>query len=132
MERLIYAKLIIVPTPKKFTVFWSHTWNYNIQANERLTKVKEKWSTIKFDVFIRSFVFFIPVTQTVSAINKWCMLFFTCIRLVAHVLARELAIACIKLRRLSDCLCYMVIFCIQNILIQYKTVSNFSIILLRG
>ena len=24
---------------------------YNIQANESLTKVKEKWSTIKFDVF---------------------------------------------------------------------------------
>ena len=32
--------------------FWSHPWKYNIQANERLTKVKEKWSTIQFDVLI--------------------------------------------------------------------------------
>ena len=28
----------------------------NIQANERLAKVKEKWSTIKFDVFVLSFL----------------------------------------------------------------------------
>ena len=97
-------------TPKKFTVFWSHTWNYNIQANERLTKVKEKWLTIDL-----SFISFIPVTQTVSGINKWCMLFFLCIRLVAHVLAHERAIPHIKLRRLSGGFCYMVIFCIQNI-----------------
>ena len=32
---------------------------YNIQANERLTKVKEKWSTIRFDIFDLSFIFYI-------------------------------------------------------------------------
>ena len=26
-----------------FPLFWSHTQKYNIQVNERLTKVKEKW-----------------------------------------------------------------------------------------
>ena len=40
---------------KTFPLFWSHAWKYNIQANEGLAKVEEKWSTIKFDVFVPSF-----------------------------------------------------------------------------
>ena len=40
---------------KNFLLVWSHKWKYNIQANEGLTKVEEKWSTIKFDVFVLSF-----------------------------------------------------------------------------
>ena len=44
-------------------LFWSYTWKYNIQANESLTKVKEKWPTIQFDVFILSIIFFIPMPQ---------------------------------------------------------------------
>ena len=40
---LIYAKLIIVFTPNRiFPLFRRHTWKYNIQANKRSTKVKEK------------------------------------------------------------------------------------------
>ena len=48
-----YTKLIIVFTPnfRIFSLFWIHARKYNIQANERLTKVKEKWSTIQFYVF---------------------------------------------------------------------------------
>ena len=62
---------------KNFPLFWSHTLKYNIQANERLTKVKEKWETIKFDVFVLSFIFFVPMFQTTSIINlsgKWYFL----------------------------------------------------------
>ena len=38
-EYSILSKLI----QKMFPWFLSHTWKYNIQVNERLTKVKEKW-----------------------------------------------------------------------------------------
>ena len=38
-------------------LFWSHTCKYNIQGNERLTKVKEKWWTISFDFFYFFFHF---------------------------------------------------------------------------
>ena len=37
---------------------------YNIQANKRLIKIKEKWSTNKFDVYVLSFIFFVPMPQT--------------------------------------------------------------------
>ena len=49
---------------EKLTLFWSDTWKYSIQANERSTKVKEKLSTIQFDIF------FIPMSQTVSILNR--------------------------------------------------------------
>ena len=48
----IHSKLII------FSLFWSHTWKYNIQVNEGL-----------IDVFVISFIF-ISMSQKVSAINK--------------------------------------------------------------
>ena len=64
-EHLIYPKFIMVftlnwefPAP----IFWSHTWKYKIQANESLTKIKEKWSNIQFDS--------IPMSQTISVINR--------------------------------------------------------------
>ena len=75
-----------------FPLFWSHARKYNIQANEKLTKVKEKWSTNKFDVF---FSFFKCHKQ------KWCVLFLTYINLVARVLACVYAIPHIKWRRLT-------------------------------
>ena len=40
-----------------------------IQANERLTKVKEKSLTIKLGFFVLSFVFFVPMSQTINFIN---------------------------------------------------------------
>ena len=57
-----------------FLLFWSHTWKCNIQASKKLTKVKEKWSSIKFDVFILSFILFILMSQNLSAIhiNRVC------------------------------------------------------------
>ena len=32
--------------------------------------IKEKWSTIKFDVFVLSFIFFVTMSQTISFINR--------------------------------------------------------------
>ena len=46
---VIHSKLRIFP------LFGSHTWKYNIQVNERLTKMKEKCSTIQFDIYDLSF-----------------------------------------------------------------------------
>ena len=37
---------------RNFPLFWSNTWKYITQANKRLTKVEEKWSTIQFHVFV--------------------------------------------------------------------------------
>ena len=41
----------------------------DIQANERLTRIKEKWLTIKFDAFVLSFIFFVIMSQTISVRN---------------------------------------------------------------
>ena len=43
-----------------------HTWKYIIQVNKRLTKVKEKQSTIHVDVFVLSFSSFQCHRQKVS------------------------------------------------------------------
>ena len=32
---------------RSFPLFWSHAWKYNVQADERLTKVKEKQQTLR-------------------------------------------------------------------------------------
>ena len=94
----IHSKLRIFPW------FWSHTWMYNIQANERLPKVKEKRSTIQFKVFNLSFSFFNPMFQTISAINrsgacyfshppnKWWMCW--CVCAIAHIKWRRLLFQC--------------------------------------
>ena len=72
--------------------------DYSILSNLRIfpysefmhgsTTFKEslkKISTIKFDVFIFSFIFFIRMSQTTSVTkHKWCVLFFTRIKLVAR------------------------------------------------
>ena len=94
----IHSKLRISP------LFWSHTWKYNIQTNKRLAKVKEKWSTTQSDVFGLPLAFFIPMSKAVSKCckQKWCMLFFTCIKLVVCVLVCAHAITHIKWRRLRE------------------------------
>ena len=53
---------------------------------------------------ICSFIFFIPMSQTISLIKKVVCAFFTCIKLVAHELACARAIACIKCIRLLLCI----------------------------
>ena len=68
---------------RNFPLFWSHTWMYNIQANERLTKVKEKWSNNKFGIFVLYFIHFLRsnVLESISVIIRngvcwwwwWCM-----------------------------------------------------------
>ena len=88
---------------KNFPLFLSHTWKYNIQARERLTKVKEKWSTIQLDVFVVSFIFFAPMSQTKSVINRSGVcyaLYAPDIKIVAGVLACARVITRIKLSRL--------------------------------
>ena len=67
----IQTKLRIFPY-----LFWSQTWKCNIHANGRLTKIKEKCSTIEFDVFVFSFFFFLPMSQTISVINRGGMCYF--------------------------------------------------------
>ena len=56
-------------------------------------KLKKKWSTIDFDVSVLCFIFFIPLFQTISVINKngtcyflhasksWCMCWHVHVRL---------------------------------------------------
>ena len=63
---------------KFFHLFRSHTRKYNIHAfiHDRLAKVEEKWSTTKFDVFDLPFIFFIPMFQTKSAINRSSTCYF--------------------------------------------------------
>ena len=58
MERLMYTKLFIVFTPNKEFSLILKSYMEVIQANERLTKVKEKLWTIKFDVFNLPFATF--------------------------------------------------------------------------
>ena len=99
----IYSKLGI------FSLLWSHTWKYNIQADKRLTKVKEKWSTIRFDIFLSFFHFlhsYVPDNKCHK--QKWHVIFFTCIKLVASVLACARAIASIKWIRLDSNTCIKV------------------------
>ena len=72
-----YADTQLWFTSIKLNPFWktevsinAWIWKYNIQASERLTKVKEKLLTIQFVVFDLSFIFFIAVSQTISVINR--------------------------------------------------------------
>ena len=74
--RLRYAKLIMVFTLKNNHPFFkSHAWKCNVQANKGLTKVNGKWSTIEFDVFAFSLIFFVSVSHK-GVINKCCMFYF--------------------------------------------------------
>ena len=45
-------------------------WKCNIQASKMLGKIKEKLSTVQFDIFDLSFIFFIPMSQTRNVINR--------------------------------------------------------------
>ena len=100
---------------KMFPLFWNHTWNYN-KVNERLTKViKEKWQLFNLKFLLLHFLHSnVPVNKCHK--QKWCVLFFTRIKLVAPVPACAHLIARIKWIRLqypptyhgfSRLLCYM-------------------------
>ena len=84
---------------------------YNIQVNGSLTKIKEKLSTIQFDVFDLSIIFSIP---NKCHKQKRCMLFFTHIKLVARVLVCACVTTCIKwgrlLERLQDIQIFVYVF----------------------
>ena len=96
-EYLLYIKLIIVFTQHFSLILKSYsTWKYNIQANESITKIKEKWTIIQFDAFVLCFIFFIAMPQTISVIDRSGMCHFLHIKLVAHVLVCAHAIACIN------------------------------------
>ena len=44
--------------------------------NESLTEVKEKCSNIKFDVFVLSFIFFVPMSLKISVVNRSGVCYF--------------------------------------------------------
>ena len=97
-QECLYMPYWLYYSLQNFPLFWYHTWKYNIQASKRLTKVKEKWSTIQYDVF--AIFHFLPsnVPDNMCHKYKWQMQFFTCVRLVPHILVFAHAIACIKWR----------------------------------
>ena len=70
-EHLIYVKLIMVFILNlAFSPYSNSQRKCNIQAKGSLTKIKEKLSTIQFDVFDLSIIFSVPMSQEVSVINK--------------------------------------------------------------
>ena len=95
--RLIYAKLNIVFTPNK--EFSPLCEAIHESTTSKLTKgkqKKEKWTILQFDIFL-SFIFFISIsTHKECPEQKWCVLIFTCIKLVASVLMWVHAIAQVK------------------------------------
>ena len=105
LECWLYIKLTIIFAPNleffpSSGVIYS-TWKYNIQVNESITKIKEKWSIIQFDAFDLSCIFFYSnVPDNKCHRQKWCVLFFTCFKLVVRMLACVHAIARIMRRRL--------------------------------
>ena len=83
---MIYVKLIIVFTPNyEFFLILKLYVEVQHSSYQRLTKVKEKWSAVKVNVFVFSFLFFIQMFQTLSvkkrsdmcyflhASNSWCI-----------------------------------------------------------
>ena len=58
-------------------VFWSNTWKYNIEAKERLAKVKEKRSTIQFDIFALAFSSFQCLRQYLLQTEVARAIFYT-------------------------------------------------------
>ena len=95
-SREIHGKTDICQTyiPSKL-----RTFPYSeVTHGSRIFKLKKSQWTIEFDVFVLCFVFFIPLSQTISAISRNG----TCIKIVVHVLAWAHAIALIKWRRLPS------------------------------
>ena len=55
LRGMLHIKLIIVFTQNFSLILKSYsTWKYNIQANESITKIKEKLSIIQFVSFFHS------------------------------------------------------------------------------
>ena len=79
---------------KNFPLFWSHSWTYNIQANKKLTKVKES-----FHSFFHSLCYIVLDNKCHK--HKWHALVFTHIKLVVCVLLCMHVITCIKWRNLG-------------------------------
>ena len=52
------------------------TWKYNIQVNGSIIKMKEKSSIIQFDAFDLCFIFFIPMSETISVTDRSGTCFF--------------------------------------------------------
>ena len=71
----------------------------NIQVSKWLTNIKEKWSTIDL-MFLFFYFLHSNIPDKKCHKQKWCMLFFTHIKLVAHVLASACPITHIKWIRL--------------------------------
>ena len=97
---LLYIKLIIVFTPNLEFFPYSEVIQYmvNIQANKSITKIKENYSIWCFWSLLNLFHSNVPANKCHR--QKWCVLFFTRIKLVACVLACVHAITRIKWRRL--------------------------------
>ena len=113
--RRIYGNIDIcqtnytIPSALKFSPYSEVQWKYNIQVNERLTKVKEKWSTIQFDV-LYSFIFFIPMSQTISVINRSDMcscLYLMCAIAHAHASTCATSLMCVKNSMYHFCLWHL-------------------------
>ena len=94
----IHSKLSIFPW------LWSHSWKYSIQPNERLTKVKEKWSTFQFGLFDLSFIFFTPCStdSLVSVLGSayFRLLDFACISLNCNYKLDYVTVTSVPLTRL--------------------------------
>ena len=82
-----------------FPLFWSHTWKYNFQVKERLTKIEQKWPNIQFVILLFHFLHS-NVPDSKCHKQKWRGLFLTRDKPVARVLTCACAIARIKWIRL--------------------------------
>ena len=104
MGMLIYAKLIIVFPPNLELSPYSEVihGSATFKLTKSLQRLKKMINCSIWCGFF--FIFFNPKSQTVSAINRcgeWCMLFFTCINIVMHVLVCSCSITHIKWIRLE-------------------------------
>ena len=105
----VHSKLRIFP------LFLIHTWKCNIQAiTIDLKRLKQN-----NHLFNLIFLFFLSFSSFQCHNQKWCMLSFTCIKLVAHVLACAHEIARIKWRRLY------ILFQLFNIYFQFPYLHAF-------
>ena len=73
---------------------WTFPYSEVTHGSATFKLKKSQWTT-EFDVFVLCFIFFIPLSQTISATNRNGI----CIKIVVHVLACAHAIAHIKWRR---------------------------------
>ena len=76
-EHLIYVEVIMVFILNfAFSPYSDSYKKSNIQANGSLTKIKEKWSTVQFDVFDLSIIFSVPMSQQTSVVDESGVCYF--------------------------------------------------------